>query len=75
MVSYLEGLLQKKHPTQKNTSEDLGGPQRQFWKEDLLVQYDNNKNVILLSDTIPIKSLSEGGKLLRSLIDPIIKEG
>ena len=75
MVLHLEVLLPKKHPTQKNISEDFGGPQRQLWKEALFVQYDNNKNVRLLSDTIPIKSLPEGTKVLCSLIAPSIKGG
>ena len=75
VVSYLEVLLPKKDPTPKNIGEDLGGPQRQIWKEALFVQYDNNKNVSLLSDTIPIKPLSEGKKILRSLIATSIKEG
>ena len=57
VVSHLEVLLPKKLPTPKNIGYALGGPQRQFWKEALFVQYDKNKNVILLSDPIPIKSL------------------
>ena len=75
MVSHLEVCLPKKHPTPNNIGDALGGPQRQFWKEDPFVQYDKNKNVSLLSAPIPIKSLPEGTKLLRSLIAPSIKEG
>ena len=75
VVSHLEVRLPKKPPTPNNIGEDLGGPQRQFWKEALFVQYDKNKNVSLLSDPIPIKSLPEGTKVLRSLIAPSIKEG
>ena len=75
MVLYLEVLLPKKHPTPKNIGVDLGGPSRQLWKEALFVQYENNKNVRLLSDTTPIKSLPEGTKVLCSLIAPSIKGG
>ena len=75
MVSYLEVCIAKKPPTPKNIGEALGGPQRQFWKEAFFVQYENNKNVSLLSAPIPIKSLPEGTKFLRSLIAPSIKEG
>ena len=41
----------------------------------MFFQYGKNKNVSLLSDLIPIKSLPEGTKVLRSLIDYSIKEG
>ena len=75
MVSHIEVCLLKKPPTPKNIGDALGGPQRQFWKEALFVQYDKNKNVSLLSDPIPIKSLPEGTKFLRSIISPSIKEG
>ena len=75
VVSHLEFRLPKKPPTPKNIVGDLGGPQRRFWKEALFVQYDQNKNVSLLSAPIPIKSLPEGKKVLRSLIAPSIKEG
>ena len=62
MVSHLEVSLPKKTPTPKNIGDALGGPQRQFWKETLFVQYEKNKNVSLLSDPISIKSLPEGKK-------------
>ena len=75
MVSHLEVCLTKKPPTPKNIGDDLGGPQRQFWKEALFVQYEKNKNVSLISGPIPIKSLPEGTKVLRSLIAPTIKKG
>ena len=75
MVSHIEFRPPKKPPTSKNIGDALGGPQRQFWKEVLFFQYDKNKNVSLLSTTIPIKSLFEGTKVLRSLIAPSIKEG
>ena len=75
MVSHLEVLLPNKPPTPKNIGDALGGPQRQFWKESLFVQYDENKNVSLLSDPTPIKSLHEGTKVLCSLVAPSIKEG
>ena len=38
-------------------------------------QYEKNKNVRLISAPIPIKSLPEGTKVLRSLIASSIKEG
>ena len=75
VVSHLEVRLPKKPPTPKNIGDVLGGPQRQFWNEAYFVQYDTNKNASLISDPIPIKSLPEVTKVLRSLIAPIIKEG
>ena len=48
---------------------------RQFWKEALFFQYDKNKNVSLLSAPNPKKSLTEGTKVLRSLVSPSMKEG
>ena len=75
MVSHLEVCLPKKSLTPKNIGGALGGPQRKFLKEALFVQYGRNKNVSLLSAPIPIKSLPEGTKVLRSLIAPSIKEG
>ena len=38
------------------------------------MKYDKNQNVSLLSAPIPIKSLPERTKVLRSFISPIIKE-
>ena len=75
MVSHLEVCITKKPPTPKIIGEDLGGPQRQFWKEAIYVQYEKEKNVSLLSAPIPIQYLSEGKKILHSLIAPIIKKG
>ena len=75
VVSHLEVRLPKKPPTQNNIGDALGGPQRQFWKESIFVQYDKNKNVSLLSAPTPIKSLPEETKVLCSLIAPSIKEG
>ena len=75
VVSHLEVRLPKKPPTPNIIGDALGGPQRQFWKEALFVQYDKNKNVSLLSDPTPIKFLPEETKVLRSLIAPSIKEG
>ena len=75
MVSHLEVRLPKKPPKPKNIGGSLGGPQRQFWKEALFVQYDKNINVSLLSDPTPIKPLPEGTKVLSLLIAPSIKEG
>ena len=39
------------------------------------MQYYNNKNVSLLLASVPIKYLTEGGKVIRSLIAKNIKEG
>ena len=75
VISHLEVCLPKKSPTPNNIGEGLSGPQRQLFKEALFVQYDKNKNVGLLSDPIPIKSLHEGTKVLCSLVAPSIKEG
>ena len=75
MVSHVEVRLRKKPPTPKNIGDASGGPQRKLWKEDLFVQYDKNYVFSLLSIPIPIKSLTEGTKVLRSLIAPSIKEG
>ena len=60
MVSHIEVRLPKKPPTPKNVGGGLSGFQRKLWKEALFVQYNKNKNVILLSDPITIKSLPEG---------------
>ena len=73
VVSHLEVRLPNKPPTPKNIGDALGGPQIKFCKEALLVKYDKNKNVSLVSAPIPIKSLPEVTKVLRSLIDPSIK--
>ena len=59
MISHLEVRLPKKPPTPKNIGDALGGPHRQLQKESLLVQYDKNKNVSLISAPVPIKSLPE----------------
>ena len=75
MVSHLEVRLPKKPSTPKNIGDALGGPQRKFWREALFFQYDKNKNGSLLPAPIPIKSLPEVTKVLRSLIAPIIKKG
>ena len=75
MVSHLKVRLPKKPPTPNNIGDALGGLQRNFCKETLFVQYDRNKNVSLLSAPIPIKSLPEETKVLRSLIASSIKEG
>ena len=73
VVSRLEFLLQKKRPTSKNIGEDLKSPQRKFCKEVLFVQYDKNKNFILILAPIPVKSPPEGKRFFRSLITPSIK--
>ena len=54
VVSHIEVRLPKKPPTPRNIGDALGGPQIQFWKEALFVQYDQNKNVSLLLAPIPI---------------------
>ena len=64
MVLHFEVRLPNKHPTPKNIGEGLKGHQRQFWKESLFVHYDNNRNVNPLLDTIPIKPLPEGTKVI-----------
>ena len=38
------------------------------------MKYEKNKNICLLLDPIPIKSLPEGTKLFHSIIAPSIKE-
>ena len=48
VVSHLEVCLSEKHLTPKNIGEDIKGPQRQFWKEALCVQYEKNKYSNLL---------------------------
>ena len=75
MVSHFKVSLPEKYPTPKNIGKSLGGPQRYFWKESLLFQYDKNKNCSLLSAPTPIKSLPEGTKVLCSFIVSSIKEG
>ena len=56
-----------------NIEDDLKGPHRQFWRENLFFQYDNNNYVELLSDPITIKSLPGGTKVLWYLIVPVVK--
>ena len=73
VVSNIEVRLTKKPPTPNNIGEDLGRPQRQFYKEALFVKYYKNQNFILLSYPTPIKFLPEGKRVLHSLIDPSIK--
>ena len=75
VVSHLEVRLPKKPPTPKNIVEGLKGPQRQFWKEAILVKYDKNKKSSLLSAPITIKSLPEETKILCSFLAPSIQEG
>ena len=48
LFSHIEDCLPEKHLTPKNIGEDVKGPQRQFWKEDLFVQYNKNKNSNLI---------------------------
>ena len=74
-VSYLEFRLPHKPLTPNNIGEALKGPQRQLRKESLCVQYYKNKNASLLSAPIPIKSIPEETKILRSIISTSIMEG
>ena len=74
VVSNLEVFLPKKHPTSKNIVEGLKVPQRQFWKEDLFVQYYKNKIFSLLSYPIPIKYFPEVKQVILSLIATSIKK-
>ena len=60
VVSRIEVCLSEIPLTPNNIDEYLKFPQRQFCKEVLFVQYNKNKNVSLLSDPTPIKSLSDG---------------
>ena len=75
VVSHLKVCLPKKPPIPNNICDYLGGPQIQFCKESLFVQYYNNKHFSLLSAPTPIKSLPEREKFLSSLISPCIKKG
>ena len=59
VVSHIEVCIPKKHSIPNSIDEGLKGPFRKFWKEDLFVQYEKNKNVSLLLDPTPIKSLIE----------------
>ena len=63
VVSHLSVCLPKKPPTPNNIGKALIIPQRQLQKEVLFVKYDKNKNVSLISDPIPIKSLPDGTKV------------
>ena len=72
VVSHLEFCLPEKPPTAKNIGEVLKVPRRQLWKEALFLKYDKNKHVSLILAPIPIKSLPEETKFLRSLISPSI---
>ena len=74
VVSHPKVCLPKKPPIPNNICDYLGGPQIQFCKESLFVQYYNNKHFSLLSAPTPIKSLPEGEKFLSSLIAPSIKK-
>ena len=75
MVSHIEVCLPENLPTPNNIGEGFKGPQRQFLKESLFVQYDQNKNFNLILAPIPIKYLPEGKTFIHLIIAPIIKEG
>ena len=72
MVLHIGFCLREKTLTPKNIGEGLRGPHRKFWKETLFAQNDKNKNVRLILDTTPIKSLTQVKKLIYSLINPSI---
>ena len=75
VVSHIELRLPKKTSTPKNIGEGLKGSLKKLRKEALFVKHDKNKNIRLLLDTTPVKSLPEGTKFLCSLITTSIKEG
>ena len=64
VVSNIEVTLPEKPLTQKNIGKSLKGHQRQWQKESLFVQYDNNENVNIILAPIPTKSLPNGTKVL-----------
>ena len=64
VVSHLEVHLPNKPLTPRSTGEAIKGPRRKFWKEYLFVQYDKNKNIILLLSPMLIKSLPDVTKVL-----------
>ena len=74
VVSHIEVHLQDKFLTPKNIIEDIEVTYRQFWKEDLFLQYEKNKNFSLLSSPIPTKSLpDEKCSFIHSLIQVLKK--
>ena len=73
VVSHLEVRLPNKPPRPKKIGEGLSVPHKQFWKEDLFVQYNKNRNFSLISAPISIKPPPEGTRVLRSLIATNIK--
>ena len=70
LVSHLVVRLPDKPISPNNVDEALKGPQRQFWKEYLFVQFNKNKNVNLLLDPIPIKYLPD---IHKSYIHPLLQ--
>ena len=62
VVSHLGVLLPEKPLIPNNIGQALKGNLRQLQKEHSFVQYHKNKNIGLLLDPIPIKSLPEGKK-------------
>ena len=69
MVSHVEICLPKKPPTPKNIGDAVGGPQREFWKEALFVQYEHNK--LLAFSQLPYQSnifLQEQNSSVHSLL-------
>ena len=74
VVSHLQFFIPVKPLTPSNIGEALKGPQRKLRKEYLFVKYDKNKNFSLLSDSLPIKYLPYGTKVLWYLISTSIME-
>ena len=75
VVSHLGFCLPEKTITPNNIGEVLKVTQRQFWKEALFVQYDNNKNVSLILAPIPINpSVMEQSSYVQSLLQLLRKD-
>ena len=65
VVSYLEFCIAQKRIVPKNIGDDIKVTQYQLWEVDLFVQYDNNKNINIISSTFTIKYLTKGANILR----------
>ena len=75
VVSHSEVCLPHKSIVPKTIWDYPKGPQRQVWRELLFVQYNNNKNINLLSAPLALKYLLKFTKVLRYLISPGITKG
>ena len=73
VVPHIEFCLTEKPKIPKKIGESLKGPQNQFWREDLFIQYYRNNNDNLLSDPILVKYLPGGTKVICSLVASGIK--